>query len=289
MHLTLLGTGCPQVDPARRGPAALIQAGGATVVVDVGSGVTQRLVEAGTNGAALDMVLLTHLHSDHVIDLYQLIVSSWHQNRQRPQVIVGPPGTHAFVEGTMALWAEERALRIAHERRPSTAGLEVQVTEIEDGWTTKVGGLVIRAVRVDHAPIPYALGFVFDDAMSRAAISGDTRYCPALIEAARDVDLLVHECFIHGEMKPAPGVRSAESLAAVAHYHTLSHEVGKVARAAGAKALALTHFVPTRFDRAKLLAEVRADYGGPILIGEDLMTIDIRARSVRHGDTMIGY
>lgn len=289
MHLNLLGTGCPQVDSDRFGPAALVRTDDAVLLFDVGSGVTQRLASAGTKGAEVDLLLLTHLHSDHVIDLYQLIVSSWHQGRERPQRIVGPPGTRAFVDATMALWREERELRIAHERRPSTTALTVEVEEIEDGWTTTLGGTILRAVQVDHQPIPYALGFIVERAGHKLAISGDTRYCPALIEAARGADLLLHECFVHAEMQPVPGVRSAETVNAVASYHTLSSEVGKVATEAGVAALALTHFVPTQFDKDALLAEIRADYAGPILVGEDLMAIDVAARSVRYRGGVIGY
>ncbi|MFN7000370.1 MAG: MBL fold metallo-hydrolase, partial [Elioraea tepidiphila] len=63
MKLVLLGTGCPQVDPLRMGPAILIHAGGRRLLFDCGSGVTQRLVQAGTKGAEIDALFLTHLHS----------------------------------------------------------------------------------------------------------------------------------------------------------------------------------------------------------------------------------
>jgi len=288
MQVTLLGTGCPQCDPDRLGPATLVRAGGGAILVDCGSGVTQRLVAAGAPGASLDAVLLTHLHSDHLVDLYQLVVSSWHQGRERPQRVFGPKGTRRFVEGTMALWRDELALRVAHERRPSTEALEIEVTEIAPGAVLDEGGIAVEAVAVDHAPVREAYGFVFRAGGRTAAISGDTRYCPALIEAARGADLLVHECFIHREMQPKPGVRSADTIAAVASYHTLSDEVGKVAAEAEVGALALTHFVPTRFDRAALLAEIARDYAGPILVGEDLMTIDLATRSVVHAGAVIG-
>src|SRR5262252_4502949 len=130
MRVTLLGTGCPQCDPNRLGPASLVQHEGRQLLIDVGSGATQRLVSAGSSGRALDAVLLTHLHSDHIVDLFQLVISSWHQGRQRPQRVFGPPGTKAFVDGLMALWQPELAQRIAHERRPSTAALAVEVVEI---------------------------------------------------------------------------------------------------------------------------------------------------------------
>src|SRR5690242_10992739 len=120
MKLTLLGTGCPQVDTGRYGPASLVRRDGRAFLVDCGSGVTQRLLAAGSAGAALDALLLTHLHSDHLVDLFQLVISSWHQGRDRPQRVFGPKGTRRFVEATLAAWQPDLEQRIAHERRPST-------------------------------------------------------------------------------------------------------------------------------------------------------------------------
>ena len=74
MHLTLLGTGCPSVHHNRYGPSNLIHNNNTKILVDCGSGVTQRLVQAGFNGVEIDYLLLTHLHSDHVVDFYQLII-----------------------------------------------------------------------------------------------------------------------------------------------------------------------------------------------------------------------
>ena len=83
-------------------------------------------------------------------------------------------------------------------------------------------------------------------------------------------------------------MRTAETLQAVASYHTLSHEVGKVATAMAARCLVLNHFVPVNFDRAALLAEVRQDYKGPIVVGEDLMQLDLAGGLLRHADAVIG-
>jgi len=288
MELTLLGTGCPQCDPDRLGPANLVRHGGKAFLIDCGSGATQRLVSAGASGRALDAVLLTHLHSDHIVDLYQLIVSSWHQGRDRPQRIFGPPGTRRFVEGTMALWQQELEQRIAHEVRPSAAALEIDVTEIGEGEVLRLDDLVVSAVAVDHLPVRYAFGFVFAADGKRLVFSGDTAACPAIVEAARCADVLVHECFIHGIMKPAPGLRTEEGLRNVARYHTASHEVGKIASEAGTRCLVLNHFVPTKFDKAAVLAEVRRDYSGPLVIGEDLMSLDLDTMTLRHASAVIG-
>ncbi|GAB4355558.1 MAG: Rv2407 family type 3 sulfatase [Kiloniellaceae bacterium] len=287
MEIVFLGTGCPVVSTERYGPAQLILGRDARVLVDCGSGVTQRLVAAGTPGRALDALLLTHLHSDHLVDLYQLIVSSWHQGRDRPLPVYGPPGTRRYLEGLMALWEPELSLRIAHEKRPSTAALEIDVTEIAAGEVLRFGGLAVRVVAVDHQPVRHAFGFVFEEDGERLALSGDTRRCEALIEAARGADLLVHEVFIHREMPVVPGVRSAETVANVAGYHTLSSEVGKIATEAGVKALALTHFVPPAADRAALLTEVAAHFAGPLVLAEDLLRIDLAARKVAYGQAVL--
>jgi ribonuclease Z len=275
------------------GPANLLQQAGVQVLVDCGSGVTQRLLAAGSSSAALDAVLLTHLHSDHIIDLYQLIQTGWHQGRDRPHRIFGPKGTRKFVTALMDLWREERALRIAHEQRPSLAGLELDITEITaDGPFLDLNGLRVSAVTVDHAPVASAFGFVFETGRAGAGekgekgekvvFSGDTRYCPALIAAARQADLLVHECFIHRALPVIEGVRSAQTLAAMTAYHTRSDQVGQVAHEAQVKFLLLNHFVPVEFDRQAVAAEVAARFKGPFAIGEDLMSYDLSTGALRH-------
>jgi ribonuclease Z len=83
-------------------------------------------------------------------------------------------------------------------------------------------------------------------------------------------------------------MRSAQGLANVASYHTLSSEVGKVATRAGAKALLLNHLVPVEFDRDALLREVQADFAGPVVIGEDLLTVDVAERTIAYGGLRLG-
>ncbi len=287
MRVTLLGTGCPQVSTGRYGPASLLRWGDKQYLVDCGSGVTQRLLGAGSAGKSIDAVFLTHLHSDHIVDLFQLILSSWHQGRDRPQRIFGPPGTRQYLNGLMALWGPELEQRIVHEKRPSTTALELDVTELQPGIALREGDLNVIAVPVRHQPVKAAFGYVFTETRHTVAFSGDTAFCPELILAAKDADALVHECFIHREMLLLPGVRTPETLANVASYHTLSTEVGRVAAEARARCLILNHFVPVTFDRGALLAEVRTGYAGPVLIGEDLMQFDAVTRMATYAEAAI--
>jgi ribonuclease Z len=280
MHMTLLGTGCPAVHAERFGPAQAVRDGDTTLLVDCGSGVTQRMAQAGISGRDIDAVLLTHLHSDHIVDLFQLVISSWHQGRDRPQRVFGPPGTYSYVDGLVSLWQREMEQRIAHERRPSALALQTEVTEIKPDEEVVFGTMRVRAVEVEHKPVRHAYGFVFETDAAKLAISGDTRPCDALIDAAQGADLLLHEVFVHREMRVQHGVRTQETIERVASYHTLSSDVGKVAARAGAKWLALTHFVPPGCDVDALRNEVEADFFGPVTIGADLMILDVGAGRV---------
>jgi ribonuclease Z len=284
MQLTFLGTGCPAVHAERYGPAQIVRHGETTLLVDCGSGVTQRMAQAGISGRDIDAVLLTHMHSDHIIDLFQLVISSWHQGRDRPMRVFGPQGTYNYVDGMVSLWQSELEQRIEHERRPSALALQTEVTEIKPDEIVEFGAMRVRAVEVDHKPVRHAYGYVFETDEAKLVISGDTRPCAALTEAAQGADLLLHEVFVHREMKPEEGVRTAETIDQVASYHTLSSDVGKVAAKAGVKWLALTHFVPPDCDTEALEKEVAADFDGPVTMGEDLMTLDVAKREVRHRD-----
>ncbi|HWY86507.1 MAG TPA: MBL fold metallo-hydrolase [Gemmataceae bacterium] len=288
MNLTLLGTGCPQVDTERYGPASLVCHDGFAFLVDCGSGATQRLLAAGWSGRALDALFLTHLHSDHIVDLFQLIISSWHQGRDRPQCIFGPPGTRRFCDGLLALWRAELDQRIAHELRSSTQALELEVIEYQAGLVLAKQGVRVTAVEVDHRPVQFAYGFIFEAGGRKLVFSGDTAYCPALIEAARGADVLVHECFLHDVMAAGTGNRTAAGLRNIAGYHTLSSEVGKLATAAGVRCLVLNHFVPVDFDKSALLAEVRRDYAGPIVLGEDLLNLDMDTGQISYAGLVLG-
>ena len=275
MELTLLGTGCPSVDHKRFGPSNLVSTKTAKILVDCGSGITQRLHELKVSSADIDALLFTHLHSDHAVDLYQLIISSWHSYRIKPWKIYGPKGTKKFVKKIMDAWADERKLRISYESRASAKAFDIQVTEFKSIGSIKIKDLNIKYFEVDHKPVKFAYGFSFTNKNKKLTISGDTRPCENLMKYAQKSDVLLHEVFIEGEILQINKMRTKKTLHNVQSYHTTSTQVGKVAFIAQAKKLVLTHFVPTRFNKNKLKQTVKKDFGKDPAIGEDLMKIKI--------------
>jgi len=275
MKLTLLGTGCPKVDFKRFGPSNIISTNKSNILVDCGSGVTQRLDEANISLKNIDALFLTHLHSDHVIDLYQLIISSWHSYRTKPWKIYGPIGTKKFVKKIMLAWLDERLLRIKYEKRSSIKAFDIKVKEFKNYGKIIIKDQVIEYFAVDHKPVKYAYGFNFYNKNKKLTISGDTKPCENLLKYGQKTDLLLHEVFIEDELKSDGKMRSKRTLHNVEAYHTTSSMVGKVAKLMRCKKLVLTHFVPTKFNQNKLINKVQNDLGKKPIIGRDLLKINI--------------
>lgn len=290
LAFTFLGTGAPPASLRRAGPSHLVEAAGRRLLIDCGSGVSQRLVAAGTRGADIDALIVTHEHSDHLVDFYQLVVSSWHQGRAKPWRILAPGPALANLRAQYAAFERERALRIAFEKRPDTAGLEVVFEELLEGPVAGLGELSVEAFLVDHRPVEPAFGLALSHGGTRLVFSGDTRLTPSLEAQAAGCDLLVCEVFIASQMPVVAGVRSAQTVAAVESYHMTPAIVAGLATRAGAKALALTHLVPPNADTAALAREIRAaGYDGALLVGEDLMRIDVPERLLRWNGATIAY
>ena len=275
MLLTLLGTGCPKVDHKRFGPSNLVSTKKTNILIDCGSGVTQRLEEIKISTADIDALVLTHLHSDHVVDFYQLIISSWHSYRTKSWKIYGPKGTKKFLNKIMDAWKEERNLRIQYEARSSIDAFKLDIIEFGVSGKIKIDDIVLEYFKVDHFPVKYAYGFNFYNNKKKLTISGDTKPCENLIKYAQLSDVLLHEVYIEGEIQPATKMRSIKTLHNVKAYHTTSTQVGKVASLTRSKKLVLTHFVPTIFNEKKLQFVVKKDFGKNPIIGKDLLKIII--------------
>ena len=275
MLLTLLGTGCPKVDHKRFGPSNLISSKKSQVLVDCGAGVTQRLEEIKISTANIDALFLTHLHSDHVVDFYQLIISSWHSYRLKPWKIFGPKGTKKFLNKIMNAWKDERNLRIKYEARSSVDAFKLDIKEFGNHGKIIIKDIMVEYFEGDHFPVKYAYGFNFYNNKKKLTISGDTKPCENLMKFGQQADVLLHEVFIEEEMQQITKMRSAKTLHNVKAYHTTSSEVGKVASLTRCKKLVLTHFVPTKFNEKKLQSVVKKDFGKNPIIGKDLLKINI--------------
>ncbi len=274
MKLTLLGTGSPSPNPNRRGASQVIESGGELVLIDCGATTAHRLVEAGYNRRPIKQLAITHLHSDHVTGLADLLWGGWVGRWwDKPPLVSGPPGTKEMIDYLMKAFAYDIAVRT---RTPGGEGLErewliPEVEEVEEGWTAQGSDWQLSAFRVDHVQVDEAFGFRLDGADGSIVISGDTRRSENLIAKSQGADLLVHEV-IRFQPEAIADPWLAARREAVNAYHTASTEVGKIATDAAVKQLVLSHLVIREGSLDDLRSDVEQDYRGPLMVGEDLMS-----------------
>lgn len=255
--------------------SSLLELDGRRIVVDCGLGVTRGLVEAGVDLKSLDVILITHLHSDHILELGGLVHTAWVTGLKTPIHIYGPPGTRAYWQGFLAAMSYDIHLRVVDDGRVPLTDL-VSVSEVDEG-TFAVAPLTIRALRVQHPPVNVALAYRIEGSRT-VTFSGDTTYFPPLADFAKGSDLLIHEAMLpEGIEAILQKTGGGEKLRAHLNAsHTVVDDVARIAKTAGVGMLALNHLVPVddaRFTHADWLARVAAVWDGPTLIGVDGLEI----------------
>jgi ribonuclease Z len=271
VEITLLGTGSPLPSPDRAGPATLVRAGGATLLVDCGRGVVMRLAAAGVLPVGLSAVLLTHLHSDHITDLNDIVTSQWVMAPEpTPLRVVGPSGTQQVVDGVLAMLALDQRYRIDHHD-DLTEGPAVDVTEVAPGDVLELGGATVVIHRTDHRPVEPTVGYRIEHEGAAAALAGDGVPCPGLDALCQGADLYVQTVIREDLVRAIPSARLQDIL----DYHSTVEQAAQTAAGAGVRTLVLTHYVPppTPGDEGAWRALAEAHFTGQIVLGDDLTTV----------------
>jgi hypothetical protein len=123
--VALLGVkGGPAIRPGSNMPTSiLLSLGAGTILVDAGLGVSKAVCDQGVALTALDAILVTHLHSDHYLELGPLLHTAWTAGLNRPVPVYGPPRLAQYWQAFLTSMEDDIALRIADEGRPDLAGL----------------------------------------------------------------------------------------------------------------------------------------------------------------------
>ena len=273
MDIVLTGTGSPLPDANRAGPSTLVKAGDTHILVDAGRGVVMRMAGAGSLPGFLAGVLITHLHSDHVCALNDVITTHWVMTQGNSTLqIYGPAGTAQFVERQLHALEPDIGYRIAHHD-VLTVHPQVQVTDLEPGDSFAIDGVQISTAATVHAPVKPTIGYRLTHDGSSAALVGDTIPCDGVDELARDADLYVQTVIRRDIVEMIPN----EMIKDILDYHSGVVEAAQTASRSGAKRLALTHMVPapTPDQYPEWIARAAEHYDGEIIIGDDLTTITI--------------
>ena len=278
IEVTLLGTGSPIPDPNRAGPSTLVRAGGQVLLVDCGRGVLQRAAAVGVGAAGLSALLLTHLHSDHIAELGDVLITSWISNFAPdpvPLPIIGPPGTAETVDATLKALRHDIGYRIAHHA-DLNAPPAVEVHECTEGPVWDRDGVTIRVAPTDHRPVTPTIGFRIEFDGASLVLAGDTVPCASLDELSAGADALVHTVIRKDILTQVPQQRIKD----VCDYHSSVQEAAATAARAGVGTLVMTHYVPAiapgQEEQWRALAA--AEFGGRVELGDDLHRVEVPAR-----------
>ncbi|MBZ9765005.1 MBL fold metallo-hydrolase [Mesorhizobium sp. CA8] len=289
-RLVLLGSkGGPALRPGGPWPtSSLLELGGRTIVVDCGLGVTRGLVDAGISLKALDLIFITHLHSDHVLELGPLTHTAWTAGLVTPVTIFGPPGTSHYWQRFCQAMEFDIEIRIVDEGRPDIRDL-ITVEEFGEGSVLDERGLTVTALRVDHPPVTDCFALRFEHGDRSVVFSADTAFFPPLAEFARGANILVHEAMLEAGVerlvaRTGNGARLREHLFAS---HSLAGEAGRIASDAGVKRLVLNHLIPAddpAIGEADWIDAVRKTWAGDLTIARDGLVVPLSGEHAASGE-----
>jgi ribonuclease BN (tRNA processing enzyme) len=272
-QIVLLGTGTPNADPDRSGPAVAIVVGAEAYLVDCGAGVVRRAAAAAQRSgiealaaANLSRVFITHLHSDHTIGLADLIFTPWVLGREVPLEIYGPPGVKAMADHIIEAYRQDISVRIGGLEPANEQGYRVNAHEIEAGTVFQDKNVTVKAFSVRHGSWAHAYGFRFETADRTIVVSGDTTPCPSLLANAKGCDVLIHEVYSEaGFQRRAPDWQRYH-----AAFHTSTRQLADIARKVRPGLLILYHQLFWGTSEEDLLREIRRAYDGRVVSGNDL-------------------
>ena len=271
-QLVLLGTGTPNAEPDRSGPALAIVVDGAPYLVDFGPGVVRRAAAAFKNGVkGLDVKLLrtafaTHLHSDHTAGYPDLIFTPAVLERDAPLDVYGPKGLRAMTANVMRAWEQDVKLRLNDIEPAKPAGYVVRAHEVEPGQVFRDARVTVTAFAVGHGAWKQAYGYRFVTPDKTIVISGDCAPSESVVTACDGCDILVHEVYSATGFATRPPEWQRYHRA----YHTSSSELAELATRARPGLLVLTHQLRWGVSEEALVAEVKRGYAGKVVSGRDL-------------------
>jgi ribonuclease Z len=279
-----VGTASPLPgDRAQTGTAIFVN--GYFFMFDAGAGVVQKSENLRLPLNDLDGIFLTHYHSDHMMDLPNLINRSWVMGRTNELHIYGPGGLNRVVQATNDFLAIENQYRVDHHGTDimdiaKATGIPHEYN-ISQGSTEVVfqqDGITITAFDVDHEPIEPAVGYAIEYKGKKVVLSGDTKKNDLVKEMAQDCDLLIHSVMLMSvqqilaqELSEAEMDRNAEIITDIQDYHTSPGEVVELAQNANVKRLVLNHFapVPDNIVLKRLYKNELKGFEGPIHLAND--------------------
>ena len=282
-YVILLGTkGGPAIRYGSTNPTSnLLIMEKKIIIIDCGLGVTRSLVDNGVALKDIDYVFVTHMHSDHYIELGPLLHTSWCSGLNKKIIIYGPPELRRYWKNYIEAMKDDIELRVTDEGRPNLKNL-VTIKSIKTEKVEISTNLIINAIKNKHPPLTNSFALSFKGMNSHIVFSGDTTFLPALAKFAKGADLLIHEAMLKNGLNSLVnriGNTDDRLMSHLLRSHTMAEDVGKIASMAKVKSLAINHLIPSddpSFSDSDWLTAIRLFWSGPLHVGKDNLRINLQ-------------
>ena len=254
MTVTILGSGTCVPSLKRSSCSVLLQIDRAKLLFDSGPGTMRRLLESGITIFDLNYIFYSHFHPDHTAELVPLLFATKYPESHRRKTvltIVAGRGFEDFFSGLKTVygqWIE-----------PASGLLETMALANPSVDSHQFQDFMVESAPVEHNEESIAYRITGPGGYS-VVYSGDTEYSENLITLAKKADLLICESALPDDK----GVKG----------HLTPSLAGEIATRAGVGKLVLTHFYPA-CDQVDIEQECRKTYSGTLVLGEDLMRLEV--------------
>src|SRR6267143_79487 len=239
IDVVFLGTGGSLPTKERGLPSVALRRDGELVLLDCGEGTQRQMMHAGLGFNRPTVILISHLHGDHILGLPGLLQTMSYLEREKPLDLYGPKGLMKF-------------LNLIYKPLGYPANFQVRPKELSPGDEVDRGEYLIRTTLAKHdiPCIAYAI---------------DTRPAESVKRLAKGADLLMHDGGFAEERRPK----------AQEYYHSTAREAAQLAKAAKVKRLAVVHISAVTRDDSVLLKEARKIFK-QTLVPKDFQTLSLK-------------
>ncbi len=252
-------------------------------LIDSGAGSTDNINRLGLPTERLQGLLLTHFHSDHIAEIYEVNLGSWVSGRPAPLTVYGPRGVDEVTDAVNAGYRLDRTYRTSHHGEtllPPALGV-LQHKRIAPGVILEDGDLKITAYVSEHPPIEPAVGYRFDYRGRSVVISGDSNVNDDTLKIVDGADLLLHDALseptvtaLSEAMGAAGRSRTSKIVADVMDYHASTDSLIELGEKSNVDMVAFYHLVPVPSN--SVLEDVfKRGIPDNFLLTEDLMWFEL--------------
>lgn len=282
-HVVMLGTGTPVLLGDRAGQAILVVVDKNFYLFDSGPGYLRNLKSVANKNfmpkdvlfdnnsiyGALNKVFITHLDSDHVLGLPELLLRPWVLGKDKALKVVGPKGTKKMVDGILKAYSEDIDHRLYGTQPANENGYKANVMEISDNQIVHQDEkVIVKSFKVPHGSWPDGMSFGYrvETPDKVIVISGDTRFSEKLYPHFKGANILIHEVMSEAAIARMPEMWQKYMY----HAHTSTKQLAKIANEIKPDLLILNHALFFGKTRKQLTDELEKDYKGKYILAEDM-------------------